>query len=68
MHQLNIIHFDIKPHNIGFSSILTKPVFLDFGFTKIINENAGEMKRMHFSGTIGYCSEEMVKAYYNQEP
>jgi serine/threonine protein kinase len=31
-----MIHFDIKPQNIAFSSILKKYVFLDFGLAKFI--------------------------------
>lgn len=56
MHKLHIIHFDIKPPNIGFSSILHKPIFLDFGLSRIIKESPGTLKEIYFSGTVGYCS------------
>jgi len=41
LHLFNIIHFDIKPDNIGFSNHFKKWVFLDFGLTKIIKERPG---------------------------
>jgi serine/threonine protein kinase len=36
MHHNQIIHFDIKPENIMFSPHFMKPVFIDFGFTEIV--------------------------------
>jgi serine/threonine protein kinase len=33
MHYYKIIHFDIKPENIMFSSYFDKPVFIDYGFS-----------------------------------
>ena len=36
MHLLNIVHLDIKPTNIAFSNQYKKWVFIDFGFTTVV--------------------------------
>ena len=41
MHNLGIIHADIKPENILFSPTRNKPVFIDFGFSVIIQQRPG---------------------------
>jgi serine/threonine protein kinase len=41
LHTFQICHKDIKMENIGFSNILNKFVFLDFGFSKSIKEDLG---------------------------
>lgn len=41
MHQINLVHLDIKPDNIAFSRYFKKWVFLDFGFSDFIRENLG---------------------------
>jgi len=33
IHFFNIVHFDIKPENIGFSSYYRTTVLLDFGMS-----------------------------------
>lgn len=38
MHQLKVIHSDIKPPNVMFSPSYQKNVFLDFGVAEVINE------------------------------
>jgi serine/threonine protein kinase len=60
MHRFNIIHADIKPDNIVFSQSANKPVFIDFGFSSVIKENAGYKKLTHFKGSPGFCSGEML--------
>jgi serine/threonine protein kinase len=62
---LQIAHFDIKPANINYSPSFSKPIFLDFGFTRAIATPNGKMKLMNFVGTIGYCSDEMNDAYFS---
>jgi hypothetical protein len=37
-----MVHLDIKPANIAYSNYFKKWVFLDFGFSEIIEENPGE--------------------------
>jgi serine/threonine protein kinase len=41
MHQLRIVHLDIKPENIMLSPSFRKPVFIDFGFSSLIEEQIG---------------------------
>ncbi len=36
LHSFKIMHLDIKPLNIVYSNIYAKPVFIDFGLSKII--------------------------------
>jgi len=67
MHLLQIAHFDIKPANINFSPSFSKPIFIDFGFSRALSAPIGKMKLMVFIGTIGYCSEEMNEAYFSEE-
>lgn len=38
LHNLKIVHMDIKPANIMFSSKRKEIVFIDFGFSKMIKE------------------------------
>lgn len=59
MHFLKIIHGDIKPSNIMWSPIYNKNIFIDFGLSKIIQENVGEMTLTNFFGTFAFCSSEM---------
>jgi len=65
MHKYHIIHGDIKPENICFSSSLNKFVFIDFGLSKIIVQNPGYKTFMKFCGTPNYCSPEMKKIIYS---
>jgi serine/threonine protein kinase len=41
MHQLKIVHSDIKPANIMWSPKLNKNVMLDYGLCEFINEDWG---------------------------
>jgi serine/threonine protein kinase len=61
MHQLNIIHFDIKPDNIVISGELDEPVFIDFGLSEIVKEDCGLKSFCAFRGTPNYCSPEMME-------
>lgn len=37
LHSLHIIHGDVKPENTMWSPKFNKPVFIDFGLTKILS-------------------------------
>ena len=41
-HRLKIVHQDIKPENIMFSPSKKKIVFVDFGLSRIIEEELGK--------------------------
>lgn len=38
MHQIKIIHSDIKPANSMFSASYERNIFLDFGIAEYVNE------------------------------
>lgn len=64
MHSLGIIHGDIKSENIMWSPTYHKNVFIDFGFTKMLNEQIGQRTKTAFFGTMGYCGDEMKSILY----
>ena len=64
---MNICHKDIKYENIGFSKKHNKFVFLDFGFTKSLNEPLGYKSLTIYEGTFNYSSDEMKKLYFLRE-
>jgi len=53
---MHIVHMDIKPDNIAYSSILKSHVFIDFGLSKPIREDIGYKTLIKFSGSINFCS------------
>jgi len=55
MHSYNIIHFDIKPENICFSSEYNKIVFIDFGLSEIVKEKCGYKTFVNFRGSPNFC-------------
>ena len=63
LHRLRIVHLDIKPENLGFSPHNFSPVFIDFGFSKVLNEVLGLKTFSSFMGSINYCCKEMVDLY-----
>ena len=60
MHNLGILHRDLKLENIMMSSNEEEavPKLADFGLSKIIGP--GEMSTDSY-GTVGYCSPEVLK-------
>jgi len=62
MHQLSIVHVDIKIVNIMYSKSYKKIVFLDFGTSFCIKNKVGFKKTLNsFYGTYIYASREMKK-------
>jgi serine/threonine protein kinase len=61
LHQFRIIHFDIKPLNLGWSSALDKMILYDYGLTAQVISKIGEAELYTFRGTYIYCSDEMKK-------
>ncbi|XP_062595919.1 titin-like isoform X3 [Saccostrea cucullata] len=56
LHKASILHLDIKPSNIRFSSN-TNLTLIDFGFSERLQRNE-EVKKNY--GTAGFCSPEQV--------
>ena len=55
MHTLNIIHYDIKPDNIMFSSRQKRLVIIDFNLSEITDLQIGKKAQLPFKGTVYYC-------------
>ena len=56
LHALKIVHNDINPSNIMFSPKFQKTVFIDFGFSKLLNEEIGFKTLTAFKGTAEFVS------------
>lgn len=56
LHLIQLIHFDVKPENIGYSRHFKKFVFLDFGLSKMIEESQGNKSFTKFRGSLYFCS------------
>ncbi len=59
LHELHIIHYDIKPENFLYSNKYEKPVFIDFGLSSVIKQELGELRETIFKGTFYYTCNEM---------
>jgi serine/threonine protein kinase len=66
MHQLKIVHSDIKPTNVMYSTSYRKNLFLDFGISEVIDEEIWECTLAKFKGTYEFCGEEMKKLFKNR--
>lgn len=60
MHQLGLIHKDIKPENIMYSPILGKCVFIDFGISHFVIESFHEKSQTICEGSVKYMSPELL--------
>jgi serine/threonine protein kinase len=65
MHQINLIHMDIKPENIMFSTVYSKYVFIDFGLSMFVKEKLGFKTTTHFVGSLKYSTKEMAESFYS---
>lgn len=63
LHNLQIIHRDVKPSNVMFSRKRKKHVLIDFGMTLAIKQNFGKLTLTGFAGTYTYCCQELKKLY-----
>ena len=55
MHTFQLVHLDIKPSNIMYSSIRSETVYIDYGFSKLIKEKIGFKTNTCFAGSMNYC-------------
>lgn len=64
IHQINVIHYDIKPGNIVFDEEFN-PLFIDYGESEIIDlENPPFV--LKFAGTRGYVAPEIITTDYQK--
>jgi serine/threonine protein kinase len=63
LHALNIVHLDIKPENVAYSPAYNEYVFIDFGLSRMIKEVRGQKTLSSFTGSLNYCSSEMLDLY-----
>lgn len=66
LHSFQIIHMDIKLDNIVWSQLYNKFVFIDYGFSKYIEESLGKKSKTNFYGTFSYVSPDMKKLYFSK--
>ena len=55
----DVVHRDIKPHNILFSFGTNIPKIADFGWSKVINDGVNVLHT--YAGTPAYMSPEILK-------
>ena len=63
MHSLKLVHRDIKPLNVAWSPTFKRWIFLDFGFSTILQENFGEKTYTKFIGTFNYTIDELQSLF-----
>jgi serine/threonine protein kinase len=63
LHQVGVVHRDIKPGNIMVGYAGTKAVLIDLGLAQLADESDGKVTRTRqFVGTLRYASPEQVLA------
>ncbi|KAL4165002.1 hypothetical protein KRP22_003736 [Phytophthora ramorum] len=71
LHAHNILHLDIKPENILFSSEDpdSKILLTDFGLARMINGKQNPLDQgKSMAGTIGYMAPEVISSHMYSEP
>lgn len=61
MHQLGLIHKDIKPENIMYSPTLKKCIFIDFGISHFVIELWGDKSETFCEGSLKFMSPELLE-------
>jgi len=60
LHAFQIVHMDIKQANIMYSQLTEELVFIDYGFSRLIQEKIGFKTQCSFAGSFSYCGPEML--------
>ena len=63
LHRNRVVHMDIKPDNVIFSPTFKKVVFIDYGFSEIIEEEVGFKTLTAFQGSPQFISREMMTLF-----
>ena len=63
MHSLKIVHRDMKSENVDWSPDFQRWVFLDFGFSTVLEEEMGQKTRSKFIGTYSSTTRELQKTH-----
>ena len=63
MHRFGMIHMDINTSNLMWSRRKQKPVFIDFGFSRVVREECGFKTLTSFKGTPTFVDREMLKLF-----
>lgn len=66
LHSLNIVHKDIKPANVLWSTRLMKFVLCDFGISHFVAEVPGQQSETYREGTPGYMCPELDRLRANK--
>jgi serine/threonine protein kinase len=61
LHNLGIVHKDIKLYNILWSNTLHRFVLCDFELSEPTIQHIGERTQISFGATTGYMSAEMIE-------
>ena len=67
LHALGIVHCDIKYSNIANSRSYKSPVFLDYGFSKLLSTGPGVPTKTKYVGSLESCCKEMLQLYLNKD-
>ena len=61
------MHRDVKVANFLWSSSKNKYVLIDYGLSKVIQEEENQKSYVGFAGSYNYCSPEIKKLYFIKE-
>ena len=61
LHQWKVLHMDINPQNIMYSPHFQKVVFIDYGFSEVVEQCQGFKTETAFKGTPEFISKEMFR-------
>jgi serine/threonine protein kinase len=66
LHELKVVHCDIKASNLVYSKNFKAPVLLDFGFSKVLHTGPGTPTKTKYVGSLETCCKDMMKLYVSK--